>query len=74
MKPQVISTHIHSFNRTLRGGQPVKVFARSEQWESGTVATFITAVEDITTGEDITSQFSTKEMNDFVWEAIQLPR
>lgn len=73
MKPKVLSTHIASFRRTLRGDQKVVVFTRSEQWESGTVATFVDAVEDAATGKDITSEFSAKEMGELVFNEINFP-
>lgn len=70
MNNRVISLNNSSFHRILRGGQKVTVFTRSEQWESGTVATFITSIEDTTTGEDITADFSEKEKNDLLWETL----
>jgi hypothetical protein len=74
MKPKVISTHINSFHLTVRGGQKVIVFTRSEQWATGTVATFVDAVEAHPTGEDITSQFSAKELGEMVFHGIACPR
>lgn len=73
MKRKVISTHISSFHRTIRGGQKVCVFTRSEQWENGIVATFVDAVEAHPTGEDITSQLSAKELGDLVFQVINFP-
>lgn len=73
MKPKALCTHISSFRRTLDDTTKVVVFIRTEQWESGTVATFVNAVEDAATGKDITSKFSSKQLSEMVFHKLAFP-
>lgn len=73
MKNKVLSTHRSSFRRTLDDSTKVIVFIRTEYWESGSVATFVDAVEDAASGKDITSKFSNKKLGELVFYALAFP-